>query len=92
MIPAPLRADRRFIAEYWTSALGKLAPVSQAGGAYMNKADAEDPNWRESFYGHYPRQLAIKMEYDPDGLWYAKTAVESEMWAEYEEVRLCRVV
>lgn len=87
-----MTADRRYITEHWTSELEKLAPVSQGGGAYMNEADAEDPNWRESFYGFYPKQLAIKKKYDPDGLWYAKTAVGSEMWTEDEAQRLCRVV
>ncbi|KAL8696452.1 MAG: hypothetical protein Q9224_002787 [Gallowayella concinna] len=86
-----MRADRKFITENWTPALEKLAPVERGGGAYMNEADAEDPNWRESFYGFYERQLAIKRKYDPEGLWYAKTAVGSEFWAEDEAQRLCRV-
>ncbi|KAL8811805.1 MAG: hypothetical protein Q9223_004871 [Gallowayella weberi] len=86
-----MRADRKFITENWTPALEKLAPVERGGGAYMNEADADDPNWRESFYGFYERQLAIKRKYDPEGLWYAKTAVGSEFWAEDEAQRLCRV-
>ncbi|KAL8908072.1 MAG: hypothetical protein Q9207_001051 [Kuettlingeria erythrocarpa] len=63
-----MSADRRFITEHGTGALGKLAPMSQGGGAYMNEADADDPNWRESFYGLYAKQLAIKKKYDTDGL------------------------
>ena len=83
---------RKYITEDWTSALEKLAPISQGGGAYMNEADADDPNWRENFYGeNYPRQLAIKRKYDPSGFWYAKTAVGSEYWAEDEQQRLCPV-
>lgn len=87
-----MQVDRTFITEQWTAALEKLAPVSQGGGAYLNEADAEDPSWRESFYGYYPRQLAIKRKYDPDGVWYAKTAVGSEMWAEDSQQRLCKVI
>ncbi|KAL8703592.1 MAG: hypothetical protein Q9201_003240 [Fulgogasparrea decipioides] len=83
--------DRRFITQQWTSALEKLAPVQLGGGAYMNEADAEDPNWRESFYGYYRTQLAIKQKYDPNGVWYAKTAVGSEFYAEDEQQRLCRI-
>lgn len=83
---------RKYITQYWTSALEQLAPVSQGGGAYMNEADADDPNWQESFYGaNYPRQLAIKRKYDPTGVWYAKTAVGSEYWAEDAQQRLCPV-
>ena len=83
--------DRTYITKHWTSALEKLAPVSLGGGTYLNEADADDPNWRESFYGFYERQLAIKKRYDPDGFWYAKTAVGSEYWAEDERQRLCAV-
>ena len=83
---------RKYITQHWTSALEQLAPVSQGGGAYMNEADADDPNWQESFYGaNYPRQLAIKQKYDPTGVWYAKTAVGSEYWAEDAQQRLCPV-
>ena len=84
--------DRTYITQRYTSALERLAPVSAGGGTYMNEADAEDPNWKESFYGaNYPRQLAIKQKYDPDGIWYAKTAVGSEFWAENEHQALCPV-
>lgn len=66
--------------------------TSAGGGTYMNEADAEDPLWRESFYGrNYPRQLGIKKLYDPSGVWYAKTAVGSEYWAEDAQQRLCPV-
>ena len=91
--PFQENADARtYITQRWTSALEQLAPVSQGGGTYMNEADADDPNWQESFYGaNYPRQLAIKRKYDPTGVWYAKTAVGSEYWAEDAEQRLCPV-
>ncbi|KAL8832099.1 MAG: hypothetical protein Q9191_000478 [Dirinaria sp. TL-2023a] len=83
---------RKFITQHWTSALESLAPVSQGGGTYMNEADADDPNWQQSFYGaNYPQQLAIKRKYDPTGVWYAKTAVGSEYWAEDAQQRLCPV-
>ncbi|KAG8528244.1 uncharacterized protein KY384_007161 [Bacidia gigantensis] len=81
---------KKYITQHWTSALEQLAPASQGGGAYMNEADPDDPNWQQSIYGeNYPRQLAIKRKYDPTGVWYAKTAVGSEYWAEDAEGRLC---
>ena len=88
-----MKDDRAYITQHWTSTLEQLAPVSAGGGAYMNEADADDPNWQESFYGsNYPRQLAIKRQYDPTGFWYAKTAVGSEYWAEDAQQRLCPVM
>jgi len=83
--------DRTYITQHWTSALEALAPVSKGGGSYMNEADAEDPNWQASFYGYYQQQLAIKRKYDPTGVWYAKTAVGSEYYAEDGQQRLCKV-
>lgn len=84
-------ANRKHITQHWTSALERLAPASQGGGVYLNEADSDDPNWQANFYGrNYPRQLAIKKLYDPDGFWYAKTAVGSEFWAEQTDGRLCR--
>lgn len=65
--------------------------MSLRGGTYMNEADADDPNFQESFYGYYPQQLALKKKYDPAGVWYAKTAVGSEYWAEDSAQRLCPV-
>lgn len=89
--PFQVNVDARtYITQHWTSALEQLAPVSAGGGAYMNEADADDPNWQESFYGrNYPKQLAIKRKYDPTGFWYAKTAVGSEYWSEDAQQRLC---
>lgn len=83
--------DRSYITQHWTSALERLAPVSEGGGTYMNEADADDPNFQESFYGYYEQQLMLKKKYDPDGVWYAKTAVGSEFWAEDAQQRLCPV-
>ncbi|KAL8710297.1 MAG: hypothetical protein Q9220_005067 [cf. Caloplaca sp. 1 TL-2023] len=86
-----MTADRKFITENWTKALERLAPVEMGGGVYMNEADAEDEGWRGSFYGDYERQAGVKRRYDPQGLWWAKTAVGSEEWEVGEGGRLCRV-
>ena len=50
-------------------------------GAYVSEADPTEPNWKDTFYGnHYPRVLAIKQRWDPDGVFWYKNAVGSELW------------
>lgn len=78
----------------------KIRAVTPGGGAYLNEADIEEPNWQQSFFGsNYPRLLEIKTKLDPWGVFWASTTPGSEKW----EVRendpvpsqngpLCRVV
>ncbi|KAI0896945.1 FAD binding domain protein [Annulohypoxylon nitens] len=69
-------------------ALEKLTP---GGGAYLNEADFNQPNWQEVFYGpNYPKLLAIKKIYDPNGIFWGPTVVGSEAWEETSDGRLCR--
>ncbi|KAI0129237.1 FAD-binding domain-containing protein [Hypoxylon sp. NC0597] len=68
-------------------ALRSLAPQ---GGVYLNEADFQAPDFKSTFYGdHYERLLAIKMKYDPDNIFYAKTAVGSDRWEQRPDGRLC---
>ncbi|KAK7750864.1 hypothetical protein SLS62_007263 [Diatrype stigma] len=67
-----------------------IQEVTPGGGAYLNEADINKPNWQESFYGaNYPRLLSIKHKYDPEGLFWGKTAVGSEGWEVVADGRLC---
>ncbi|CAG8948757.1 hypothetical protein HYFRA_00001878 [Hymenoscyphus fraxineus] len=78
----------------------KIRAVTPDGGAYLNEADVEEPNWQQSFFGsNYPRLLEIKGKRDPWGVFWASTTPGSEKW----EVResdpvpsqngpLCRVI
>ncbi|KAH6606122.1 hypothetical protein Trco_005275 [Trichoderma cornu-damae] len=72
-----------------------VQPVIEAatpgGGAYMNEADFQQPDFQETFYGaNYAQLLKIKQKYDPTGLLYARTAVGSEAWTVAENGRMCR--
>lgn len=74
--------------EQFVPALMDLAPGS---GTYLNEGIWDHPNWQKEFYGeNYDRLLEIKRRYDPDGLFYAVTAVGSEMWEVDEAGRLCQ--
>ncbi|MEQ1783688.1 MAG: BBE domain-containing protein, partial [Hyphomonadaceae bacterium] len=56
--------------------------VAPDGGAYVSESDYFQPGWQNAFWGgHYPRLLAIKQRYDPDGLFFAHHGVGSERWS-----------
>ncbi|KAL6231479.1 hypothetical protein BDW75DRAFT_233574 [Aspergillus navahoensis] len=63
----------------------------EEAGAYLNEADWNQPNWQTVFYGeNYERLLKIKDKYDPEQIFYGRTAVGSERWVERLDGRLCR--
>jgi hypothetical protein len=77
-----------------------ITPANEDGGSYLNEASVMEPKWQEDFYGDkYSRLLQIKKKYDPQGLFYATTAVGSEEWevrdgdqgVQTQNGRLCRM-
>jgi FAD/FMN-containing dehydrogenase len=51
-------------------------------GSYVAESDFFEKNWWDSFWGsNYPKLLAIKNKYDPDGLFFAHHGVGSEYWS-----------
>jgi FAD/FMN-containing dehydrogenase len=41
-----------------------------------------EPDWQQSFWGpNYPRLLAVKARYDPEGLFFVHHGVGSERWS-----------
>lgn len=55
----------------------------------LNKADFQDPDWKNNYYGvNYDRLLEIKNKYDPEHLFYALTAVGSDYWEMQPDGRL----
>ncbi|KAL2216000.1 hypothetical protein M432DRAFT_123522 [Thermoascus aurantiacus ATCC 26904] len=68
--------------------LQQLAPDS---GAYLNEADFRQPDFQKAFYGaNYQTLRQIKAKYDPNDLFYARTAVGSDEWIELPDGHLCR--
>ncbi|KUI53150.1 6-hydroxy-D-nicotine oxidase [Cytospora mali] len=70
----------------------ELRAVTPGGGAYMNEATWDNPNWKEDYFGsNYARLLAIKAEYDPNNLFWAEAAVGSDVsWVIAADGRLCK--
>ncbi|RPA75184.1 FAD binding domain-containing protein [Ascobolus immersus RN42] len=65
--------------------------ATPGGGGYVNEGNIFDPNWKQEFYGAaYARLYRVKREVDPQGVFWAKTAVGSELWEERVGGRLCR--
>lgn len=58
-------------------------------GAYLNEADANEPEFRDAFWGGtYERLYEVKAARDPGGLFIVRLGVGSEDW---DEDGLCRV-
>ena len=59
--------------------LRKLVPNA---GSYVSESNFFEPNWQQSFWGsNYARLLAVKAQYDPDGLFFVHHGVGSEGWS-----------
>jgi hypothetical protein len=85
-----VRAIRDFNTNVTVVALKELVG-GDGGGAYMNEADAFDPQWKQTFWGpNVPRLERVKKRYDPKGMFYCRLTIGSDWW-EVKEGRLCRV-
>jgi FAD/FMN-containing dehydrogenase len=85
---ADMSADQTRV-NNWQNLLRDQTP---GGGAYANEATFNDATWKEDYYGEkYDRLLSIKHSYDPEGLFWANTAVGSDSnWVAQPDGRLCR--
>ncbi|KAF4635585.1 hypothetical protein G7Y89_g2518 [Cudoniella acicularis] len=54
----------------------QLAAMVNGSGSYMNEADWQEPNYKETFFGtNYAKLLSIKQKWDPSNLFYATADV-----------------
>jgi FAD/FMN-containing dehydrogenase len=64
------------------NAMSEVRNLLQNVGSYVSESNFFEEAWRESFWGsNYPRLLAVKEEYDPDGLFFVHHGVGSERWS-----------
>jgi FAD/FMN-containing dehydrogenase len=63
-------------------AMDALLAVAPGAGAYVSESDFFQRDWQRAFWGtNYPRLLAAKRHYDPDGLFFVHHGVGSEDWS-----------
>lgn len=59
----------------------KWRDITPGSGSYINEGDAQEPDWKSSFFGsNYPRLWAIKRRWDPEGVFWAISTVGSDAW------------
>ena len=74
--------DARARAAKVQAAMKALRACAPKTGAYFNECDFFQPDWQRAFWGkNYPKLLAVKRRYDPDGLFYVHHGVGSEAWS-----------
>jgi FAD/FMN-containing dehydrogenase len=63
-------------------AMREVRAVVPAPAAYVSESDFFEADWQRAYWGaNYPRLLAVKDAYDPDGLFVVHHGVGSERWS-----------
>ena len=89
---APLADNLALQARLTNEIVPSLEALTPGSGAYLNEANFEQPNFQQDFYGaNYPKLLEVKRKWDPDNVFYARTAVGSENFVVAGDGRLCHV-
>ena len=80
---APNVAAARRDAQRIAQGMAELRKIAPDGGAYVAESNYFQNDWQRAYWGpNYPRLLAVKQRYDPDGLFFVRHGVGSEGWSE----------
>ncbi|KAI0634750.1 FAD-binding domain-containing protein [Trametes polyzona] len=61
--------DRKALYNELETRIQKFRDLTPGSGAYFNEGDVYEPDHEQSYWGpNYPRLLAVKRKYDPEGL------------------------
>ncbi|KAI1114230.1 FAD-binding domain-containing protein [Nemania sp. NC0429] len=87
--PGSLKAIQRQINE-WQQLFRAITP---GGGAYVNEATYDDPDWKADYFGeNYNKLLKIKKKYDPNfALWQHTSVGADTYWEVAQDGRLCHL-
>lgn len=78
----PDLAKARASAARVRAAMAELRRLVPQPGAYVSESNFFEPDWQRAFWGaNYPRLLAVKRQYDPEGLFFVHHGVGSEDWS-----------
>jgi FAD/FMN-containing dehydrogenase len=62
-------------------AMNELRRLVPNAGSYVSESNFFEDGWQRSYWGsNYPRLLAVKDAYDPNGLFFVHHGVGSERW------------
>lgn len=63
-------------------AMNEIRKLLPRVASYVAESDFFEEAWQEAFWGpNYARLLAVKDEYDPDGLFFVHHGVGSKRWS-----------
>jgi hypothetical protein len=80
---APDFVDARAEAAIVGNTMGELRWVVPESAAYVSESNFFEKDWQRSYWGaNYERLLAVKRQYDPDGLFFVHHGVGSEEWSD----------
>ncbi len=72
-------------------AAARLRRIAPRAGSYVSESNYFNSAWESAYWGeHYPRLRAIKMKYDPDGLFFVRHGVGSEQWSDDGFTRIAK--
>ncbi|WHZ19138.1 MAG: hypothetical protein OJF55_001287 [Rhodanobacteraceae bacterium] len=78
----PDLASARKEADACAKAMQALYRIAPDAGSYVSESDYFLKDWQRAFWGtNYPRLLAVKQRYDPDGLFTVHHGAGSETWS-----------